>query len=334
MFLPHHLALLPHLSAQHIQIETTMDSTQQAPTSFPTLQHHWQWVQNRLPSQQNLDEQALSPESLAHERLTNEPFWHRTMSFIRYIVTHIAPIFIITSPVTSYADQIWSISKSRSSAGFSLDIPLIMLVASLLKIFYWIGAQYDTPLLVQATIMVFVQLLLLHVALLNRPPVGAQHSLNKPFAGHLDAGGNEGFAKRPYNFWQWRSRKPYWQFLTYYTITLLALQVIIGTAPAYVALQGYVALSVEAVLPIPQIVQNQRSRSCKGFRLSVLVNWLVGDAFKMTYFFLSGDGVPWAFKLCGLFQAGCDCYLGVQYWMFGEGDALPGAVEEKDSRLA
>jgi hypothetical protein len=55
------------------------------------------------------------------------------MSFFRAAVTHIAPIFLITSPVTSYADQIWSINKKRSSAGFSLDIPLIMLVASILK---------------------------------------------------------------------------------------------------------------------------------------------------------------------------------------------------------
>ena len=59
------------------------------------------------------------------------------MSFIRWIITHLAPIFIVTSPVTSYADQIWSISKTRSSAGFSLDIPLIMLVASILK---WVWA--------------------------------------------------------------------------------------------------------------------------------------------------------------------------------------------------
>lgn len=55
------------------------------------------------------------------------------MSFLKWIITHIAPLFIVSSPVTSYGDQIWSMSKSRSSAGFSLDIPLIMLVASILK---------------------------------------------------------------------------------------------------------------------------------------------------------------------------------------------------------
>jgi solute carrier family 66, member 2 len=55
------------------------------------------------------------------------------MAVLKWVVTHVAPLFIVTSPVTSYADQIWSISKKRSSAGFSLDIPLIMLVSSILK---------------------------------------------------------------------------------------------------------------------------------------------------------------------------------------------------------
>lgn len=66
---------------------------------------------------------------------------------------------------------------------------------------------------------------------------------------------------------------------------------------------------------------NQQRRSCKGFKLSVLVTWLLGDATKLSYFFLaSGNQVPLAFRLCGLFQAACDCFLGVQYWMYGEGD--------------
>lgn len=55
------------------------------------------------------------------------------MGLITGLITHIAPIFLVTSPITSYGDQILSMHKSRSSAGFSLDIPLIMLVASILK---------------------------------------------------------------------------------------------------------------------------------------------------------------------------------------------------------
>lgn len=199
------------------------------------------------------------------------------------------------------------------------------------RVFFWLGDRFDTALLIQAGVMVVVQTLLLHVALIHRPPFGAQHSLNKPFA---SSGAGDGYVTRPFGFWQWRHRKPYWEFLAYFTVVLAALQLFVGSSSAYIALQGYVALSVEAILPIPQILENQRMRSCKGFRLSVLVNWLLGDAFKMTYFFLSDNNVPWAFKLCGLFQAGCDCYLGVQYWMYGEGEGVLGGLEEKETRIA
>jgi hypothetical protein len=46
---------------------------------------------------------------------------------------YVAPLFLILSPVISYSDQAISMRRNKSSAGFSLDIPLIMLVASLLR---------------------------------------------------------------------------------------------------------------------------------------------------------------------------------------------------------
>jgi hypothetical protein len=98
-------------------------------------------------------------------------------------------------------------------------------------------------------------------------------------------------------------------------------QIVFGSSKSYSNLLGYVALAIEATLPLPQILQNQRRRCCKGFRVSVLANWLVGDCFKMVFFFAKGQSdVPWAFKLCGVFQACCDAYLGIQYYMFGDGE--------------
>jgi hypothetical protein len=61
-------------------------------------------------------------------------------------------------------------------------------------------------LLIQATIMIIVQVILLHVALENRPsPSSKGGEASQPFAGIKDGDGNA----RPYNFWQWRSSKPY-----------------------------------------------------------------------------------------------------------------------------
>lgn len=86
----------------------------------------------------------------------------------------------------------------------------------------------------------------------------------------------------------------------------------------YSSLIGVIGLSVEATLPIPQILANMRSRSCKGFRLSVLASWLIGDSMKMFWFFTSRTSIPVAFKVCGMFQAACDSLLGVQYMMYGD----------------
>lgn len=69
-----------------------------------------------------------------------------------------------------------------------------MLTASILKIFYWPGSRYDVALLVQAMIMVVVQVVLLKVALDNRPGWRGEGPF-KPVEG-------EG---RPWGFWRVRS---------------------------------------------------------------------------------------------------------------------------------
>lgn len=53
--------------------------------------------------------------------------------WITDLVGVLGPVFIVASPVISYSDQAYSMQRNKTSAGFSLDIPLIMLVASLLR---------------------------------------------------------------------------------------------------------------------------------------------------------------------------------------------------------
>ena len=130
----------------------------------------------------------------------------------------------------------------------------------------------------------------------------------------------------------------YWVFILGLTLCLLVFHIFIRptATSVYTNIIGYAGLAIEAVLPLPQIFSNQRAHSCKGFRLSVLVNWLVGDAMKMGFFFMSEPGkIPWPFKLCGVFQACCDVGLGVQYWTYGEGqeDVARKSGLEKDGRL-
>ncbi|OAA61123.1 hypothetical protein SPI_05147 [Niveomyces insectorum RCEF 264] len=272
------------------------------------------------------------------------------MGWLATFAGYAAPLFLVLSPILSYGDQAVSMSRKRSSAGFSLDIPLIMLVASLLRIFYYPGAHFDRALLAQSCLMVVVQVLLLKIALDHRPlPSSKGGEAAMPFVGLTPGSGGGGgggrtrsnsvggglFATRPYNFWQWRSPKPYWQFLLYFFLTLVALEIVLGpftgVYAAYSALIGYIGLSVEATLPLPQIRANAQARSCRGFRASVLVSWLAGDAMKMYWFFTSTTAIPWAFKLCGMFQACCDMILGIQYMLYGDGSGASAAAAANGS---
>jgi hypothetical protein len=181
--------------------------------------------------------------------------------------------------------------------------------------------HFDRALLIQAVVMIAMQTLLLHVALTNRahtPP-----GMPAPFAAAA-SDDNALDIPRPYDFWRWRTATPYWHTLGYLTAALVSLHLLFGGFAFYAPSLGAVALAVEALLPLPQLVANQRRRGCKGFRASVLANWLVGDAFKMVFFFAKGSAqVPWAFKLCGVFQAACDVLLGLQFYAYGNGE--PGA---------
>ena len=79
----------------------------------------------------------------------------------------------------------------------------------------------------------------------------------------------------------------YWEYLLGLALSLLVVHTLIRPTAAslYTNIIGYVGLAIEAVLPLPQIFSNHRAHSCKGFRLSVLVNWLIGDGMKMGYLF-------------------------------------------------
>lgn len=102
------------------------------------------------------------------------------------------------------------------------------------------------------------------------------------------------------------------------------MQLLFGSSTTFVTLIGYMALGIEASLPIPQVIANYQNRSCKGFRFSVIVFWLMGDIMKGIYFLNSNT--PFAFKLCGFIQFSFDLFLGYQFYLYGEGITQPEEV--------
>lgn len=73
---------------------------------------------------------SVRPRLSSHHRRTPDA---AAMRWLTSLAGYVAPIFLILSPVLSYSDQAMSMHRNKSSAGFSLDIPLIMLIASMFR---------------------------------------------------------------------------------------------------------------------------------------------------------------------------------------------------------
>lgn len=333
----------------------------------------------------------------------------------------LAGAILALSPVLSYGDTIWSIYSTKQCAGFSLDLTAIMLISSILRVFFYFGEPYETSLLVQAVLMIIVQVLLLYLVLKYRVvPVAAGavplETINKnnlddssrnrarssstsvgyipdingpngnllnpeePSMSHrksfsdtnqssrLGMGhnkllpvlesegenfGNENtqnefnivnsrlpfmkqitrqldvetlkrqyasYSTRPLGFWQWVNPIAYWAFLAKFTIVLTVLQLCVGTwSMFYVQTVGLVGLLLEAFLPLPQLIHNHQRHSVKGFRLSLLANWLGGDASKMFYYLYgTTDSKKLApqFVICVIIQTVLDLLAGCQYYYY------------------
>lgn len=89
------------------------------------------------------------------------PEW-LTMQFLANNLISFTPLF-------SYGSTVIAIYKSETSFGFSLDICATMLIASILRVSYYLITPYEMTLLRQSLVMIFIQILLLAVSLKYRP---------------------------------------------------------------------------------------------------------------------------------------------------------------------
>ncbi|KAG0243676.1 hypothetical protein BGW41_001549 [Actinomortierella wolfii] len=242
-------------------------------------------------------------------------------------------IAMVIGPVTGYFHQYYTMSKMKTSIGFSSVTCGVLIVSSIIRIFFWIGEPFDMALLYQSILMIIVQLALLELCVRYYPwtvqlpiPVTftppARHLTPSPALG----GGNgavppittrasRNSASSWYrdhaaifrNFWNWPTIWPYYLFLAVFTALVGLSLYIIGNTPFYVALLGLAALGIEATVPLPQAIHNFQTKSTAGFSPAILLMWVIGDSFK-TYYYISTHA-KYQFVGCGIIQLCIDCVI-------------------------
>ena len=75
-----------------------------------------------------------------------------TWAFVSSLVTHGSELAMIFGGVVPYIPQYLSIKRSGNTKGFSLYVCLALIVANTLRILFWFGRHFETPLLIQVRI--------------------------------------------------------------------------------------------------------------------------------------------------------------------------------------
>ncbi|KAJ7281763.1 hypothetical protein C8J57DRAFT_1298486 [Mycena rebaudengoi] len=229
----------------------------------------------------------------------------------------VASVGMAVGPPLVYADQAYSIVRKKDATGFSRDVCAILLMANLTRCFFWLGDHFELPLLFQSIFMILAQLALLYICIIYRPRISPE---------------NLGGSSRPFSFWQWATYTQHVEFLAGFILLNAILFLILGRFEIYVTILGFVALGLESTLPIPQLVSNYKQRSLYGFRMSTLVGWAGGDAFKAGYFFWQAS--PIQFKVCALFQLSIDLAIVIQRILYGNAPPLSVLLDDEDLEQA
>lgn len=137
------------------------------------------------------------------------------------------------------------------------------------------------------------------------------------------------FKSSPRYFWRWTDIFSYLEFLCFITALIGTAMFFLIDCKPFVESIGYLALVIESMLGLPQVVKNYRKKSVEGMSLSMVLMWLGGDLFKTHYYI--ENKVPLQFWLCGLLQITIDLLILFQVFIFRQNAPLKVNSQVEDS---
>ncbi|XP_044941215.1 solute carrier family 66 member 2 isoform X3 [Mustela putorius furo] len=211
--------------------------------------------------------------------------------------------------VVPYIPQYRDIRRTQNAEGFSTYVCLVLLVANILRILFWFGRHFESPLLWQSVVMILTMLLMLKLC--TEVHVTNELNVKRRFFADFD----------PHHFWHWSSFGDYVQCVLAFTgvagyVTYLSMD-----SALFVETLGFLAVLTEAMLGVPQLYRNYRHQSTEGMSIKMVLMWASGDTFKTAYFLL--NGAPLQFSVCGLLQVLVDLAILGQAYAFARHPQKP-----------
>ena len=241
---------------------------------------------------------------------TGVHFHHRSnqQSFVAMVVRSIASFMYSFGGVVPFYPQYHRIRKTRNDKGFSTTVCLILLVAMILRVQFWMLKHFQIALLLQSLSMMGAQLLLLELCIHVRT---GKITLEK------DDKRNPRFWVSPItHFWAWYEFSDYLIFIFLFGIGTSTVTYFFSFSSIYAELLGSLSVGVEATIMIPQCIKNYERQSTEGLSYAMMVMWVFGDFLKLVY--LTASEVPIQFVICTIVQCSVDVVVMLQISLYAD----------------
>ena len=195
------------------------------------------------------------------------------------IIKYSADILMIFIPSIGYIFQAMKFKQTKSSKGFARFLCLLLLIANILRVFFWFGKKFSLPLLFQAIIVIISQIYLIHVYLEYQEdlPMKTEKTMNEYLTNWKET-------LSPKKIWNWNDEIEYYKFILFIIVFLSIICSVVGTKNIqFYEILGTLSVSCETFIELPQIKENCMIKNTKNLSGTMVFMWFVGDLFKTTY---------------------------------------------------
>ena len=220
---------------------------------------------------------------------------------------------MIFVPSIGYCFQGIKFQKTKSSKGFSKNLCLLLLLANILRIFFWIGKKFSITLLYQSIVVIISQVYLIHYFLKYQDNSKRNIVPEKSILEHMTSWGDTlKFSK----IWNWDYEIDYYKFILFLFFIFSIMCSLVGAQNIkFFDIIGTISVSIETFIEIPQIKENCITKNTKNLSGAMVIMWLLGDLFKSTYNIIYKS--TFQMILVGLIQNCEDLILSSQVIIYG-----------------
>ena len=235
---------------------------------------------------------------------------------ITYLFKSSIDMIMIFVPSIGYFFQALKFKQTKSTKGFAKFLCFLLLLANILRIFFWLGKKYPLPLLYQAIVVIISQIYLIHVYLEYQEdlPIKTEKSLTEHIINWKET-------LNPKKIWNWNDEIDYYKFIFFLFFIFSVMCFIVGVKNTkFFDVIGTISVSCETFIELPQIKENCITKNTKNISGTMVFMWFIGDLFKTTYNILYKS--PMQMIIGGIIMNCEDIILSTQVLLYNENSFL------------